>query len=162
MYGDTLGLIIEAPSPADAKVSAADMITRQIDHDRDFIKWEFSKEPILCVNTEAGQSRIREIWASQDRAYRQALIKVWTACADKTMIEENHGHLEDLLEDIDFRRACAQLGTLTMYPVLLYDPVGLGVTTKSYLDNLLVGVPFKGKTLYPMDQLWLVLVEIRE
>lgn len=151
-----VAVVVEADDAGTAKGNAIQLMADTWYRDymiHDFYAARELPNPLL--STEA-YGLLESFWSVMREGYVESIVTILDRAIAGT------GNSDLLLEDTDFRRACAQVGSLEGEHILIYGPVLDPVITYSNIKNLRLGMPQKDGTLtYDPDKLWVVVVEIQ-
>ena len=148
----TLGLFVIADSPDEAEATAKQRWVNEISFTYPGWEWDVSYTA-LPIKTPAGKSAADDIWQYQEEDTKAAILTVALKLAAD----------QGLLEDQVFRSACLAAGTLSGWPVRLYDTEGLGINRASEVLSMVRGVPNEdGVPVLDLDRLYIVLLPMAE
>lgn len=152
---NVIAIIVEAENSTKAKANAIHLMTNHL-LTPEFYRPVRYMEPCPIISS-AADALLEGFWQTMRDGYVECIKGMIGAIA----LAE--GDSDALLEDIDFRRACAQVGALEGRHILLYGPVMDPIITRDNLEELRQGLPQEsGEPAYDPHQLWVVAIEITE
>ncbi len=153
-----IAVIVEAADPAVAKMNAMRLMASwPVDYPNTtpFRPVGYMIPP--AINTVEASTILDGFWRVMRDRYVECLKDILGSVA----LAE--GDSDALLEDQDFRRACAVVGSLDGAHILIWGPVMDPLITLSNIEELRRGLPQEGdRRIYNPDRLWVVVMEIED
>ena len=153
-----IAVVVEADDPTTAKINAMRLMASwPVDHPNptSFRPVGYMMPP--AINTAEASTILDGFWRVMRDRYAECIKDILGAVA----LAE--GDSDVLLENQDFRRACAQVGSLDGELILIWGPVMDPIITYSNIEELRQGLPqARGRPIYDPDTLWVVVMEIED
>lgn len=153
---NVIAIIVEAEDATTAKTVAALLLTDHLNHEDYSGKVVDYIQPCPIISSEA-DALLTGFWQTMRDGYVECIKTILGAIA----LAE--GDSDALLESTDFRRACAQVGSVEGRHILIYGPVMDPIIAQSNIQELRHGLLQEGgQPTYDPFRLWVVAMEITE